>query len=256
MRKSFIALGSLLALLAFFAFAAAQEIPGFKGKTGFFLQAQGGMTIFLKNTFQVRQGFDLYGETGSFDETYTFASAAVLDAAVGKYFFLGRVMLKAGLGFSTAFRKDTGAFLASIPHPFLMNANRLVAFPSDDLQNKASSVYAFGLFSLVNNETIGLWLGPVFGLGFETINTLNDISFDEKEPYSAADVTVTGMTLNTDSITSFWYGAGLDFEYTFSRNFGLIVSGKLIYDDPRIPSLGKRANFLQSQLALGFQVIF
>jgi hypothetical protein len=257
MNKRLIGIGFAVWLLAFGSFASARETTAeTTGKTGFFIQAQGGLAFFLKNILDVQKSFNLYGETGAFAESYRFRNATTVDASLGKYFRLGGLTFKVGLGFSTTFHKDSGNFTAEIPHPFLADTPRTITFASDDMQNKSKSFYVYGLFSLFNNDALSLWLGPIIGLGLEKINTLNDFGFDEKAPYSGSDITVTEITYIEDSFTSFWYGAGLDFEYIFGKYFGLVLSGKMIYDNPKILNLGRRANFLQGQASLGFRVIF
>ena len=256
MKKRFIGIVLAGALLAFGPSLSAQETAvETPGRTGFFLQAQGGLSFFLKNTLDVQREFNLYGETGSLAESYTFGPAVPIDVSVGRYFRLGGGRLKAGLGFGNLFRKDTGNFTSVIPHPFLFNAPRTVAFAADSVPNKSMSFYAYGLFSLVDNATVGLWLGPIIGLGLEKINTLNDFAVNEKAPYAAADVTISDLAYTEDSFASLWYGACLEFEYALSETFGLVVSGRLIYDNPQISNVGHRANFLQLQAALGFRVI-
>lgn len=257
MIKQAIGFGLALSLFALAVPARSQETaPADPVRTGVFLQVQGGGAFFLKNSLTVKTDFPLFGETGSSTDTYTYGTAPAIDAAIGSYVRWGRLTLKAGVGFQKSFRRDSGSYALTLPHPIQAGSPRTVVFGSDDLPDTSMSVYVFGLFPLLRSRTVNLWLGPIVGLGLEKFATLDDFAIQEKPPYTSADVTVTDVTTIETSISSLWYGIAAEAEFGLSRPLALVVSGRLIYDDPKIAALGHRANLLRVEGAAGFRVVF
>jgi hypothetical protein len=257
MNKRALGLGLALALFSLVAAARAQEAaPADPVRTGLFLQVQGSGAFFLKSSLTVRQDYPLYGEMGSSADTYTYGTAPAIDAAIGSYFRWGRMALKAGLGFQKAFRNDSGSYVLTLPHPIEAGNPRNVVFASDDLPNTSTSFYIFGLFSLIHTKAVDFWLGPIVGLGLDKFSTLVDFTIQEKSPYAGADVAITDVTTAETSVSSLWYGIAADAELALSRPFALVVSAKLIYDDPKIAALGRRANLLRVEAAFGLRLVF
>jgi hypothetical protein len=256
-NKTFVAAAAVVGLFACAVFASAgpYDPPAIEGKSGFFLQVRGGASFFPNNQMSYVRTFNLYDEIATVSEAYEFRSATPLDFEIGGYVRLGGVRLKAGLGYEILLRRDTGSFTASLPHPTLYNTPRTVTFDRDDMENKSQGVVAFALFGIVDSPKVGLWLGPIFGLGFEKITSLGAFVLNESAPFDSASTTISDLTFITDAVTSPWYGLAVDFEYALGAGFGLVVSSRFVYDNPVLANLGKRANFLQIQASLGLQIV-
>jgi hypothetical protein len=222
------------------------------GRSNIFVSARAGFSFFLKPDLAAQRSFDLYGETGTLDELYSYGSVPAYEIQVGKYF--GGI--KAGIGATMWSLKQPGAFDANLPHPFIMNAPRAVAFEASDLKNPMWNFYAFALFSLLDTETINLSAGPMLGLTMGKFQSLDDFNFSEKSPYTAADVTVSELSYVEDQYTEFLFGGLLSLEYRFSPAISLVFDARMVYLNPKIPTLGQRANFLQFQPVLGIQFNF
>ncbi|MCX6561112.1 MAG: hypothetical protein NTZ26_11455 [Candidatus Aminicenantes bacterium] len=257
MNKRVLGFGLAMALCGLVVMARAQETASADPvRTGFFLQIQGGGAFFLKSPLSASKDFSLFGETGTSTETYKYGTAPAIDAAIGSYFRWGGLTIKAGLGFQRSFRRDSGSYTLTLPHPLEAGNPRTVAFSSDDLPDTSTSFYVFGLFSLIHSKGVDLWLGPIIGLGLEKFATLDDFTIQEKPPYSSADVSITDVTMIKTSVSSLWYGVAADAEFALSRPFALVASAKIIYDDPKIAALGRRANLLRIEGAAGFRIVF
>jgi hypothetical protein len=143
-----------------------------------------------------------------------------------------------------------------LPHPIEAGQPRTVAFASDDLSDASMSFYVFGLFSLIHAKSMDLWLGPIVGLGLEKLATLDDFTIQEVSPYSSEDVTISDVTTLETSVSSLWYGIAADAEFALSRPLALVVTARLIYDNPKIVALGQRANLLRAEGAVGLRLVF
>jgi hypothetical protein len=230
----------------------AAEEPAGPRRTNFFLGVRGGATFFLKPQVLKGNEFTLFGETGSLQETYDFKSVPVVDVLVGKYFN----KVKLGVGVTIWSLKQDGAFQLSIPHPFQANSPREVAFISDPLKDKMFNIYAFAEYSFFDSQTFSVWAGVVAGLTKGTFQTLDDFDYTEKSPYAASDITISNLTYVEDTYTELLFGGLLTFEYRIGRTVSLVLDTKMLYANPKILSLGLRANYLQVQPLLGLQINF
>jgi hypothetical protein len=222
------------------------------GRSNFFVAARAGFSFFMKPDLATQRSFDLYGETGTLDELYTYGSVPAFEIQVGKYF--GGI--KAGIGVTLWSLKQPGAFTANLPHPFIMNALRTVAFENPDLKNPMWNFYAFALFSLLETDRISFSAGPMLGFTKGEFQSLDDFNFSEKSPYTAADVVISDLTYVEDQYTELLFGGILSLEYRFNPGLSLIFDARMVYLNPKIPTLGQRANFLQFQPVLGIQFNF
>jgi len=229
--------------------AAEPEIPG---RSGFFVAARTGLSLFLGGDMAVGKNFDLYGETGTLDEAYSFNARPVFELQFGKY--LNRIKL--GLGVTAGSIKEPGAFTASLPHPFLADSNRTVSFQADDLKYPSWSFSAFALFSLLETDTIGLSAGPMIGLSIGKTSSLNDFNFTEQSPFTAADVVVSDLTFVEENFTEFLFGGLLGLEYRPSEALSILLDLRLNYLNPKNVNLNQRINLLHFQPVLGIQYNF
>jgi hypothetical protein len=228
------------------------EMPAGPGRSEFFVSARAGLSFFLKPDLAVQRSFELYGETGSLEETYTAGTAPAFELQVGKY--IGG--MKVGIGATMWTIKQPGAFAASLPHPYLLNSPRAVAFDNPDLKNPMWNIYAFALFSLVETEKISLSAGPMLGFTKGEFQSLDDFNFSERSPYEADDIVISDLTYVEDQYTELLFGGLLSLEYRLSPALSLVFDARMIYINPKIATLGQRANYLQFQPVLGIQFNF
>jgi hypothetical protein len=227
------------------------------GRLKFFFRAGAGVGLFLKPELTAHREFSLYGETGAFDETYTFKNGLAIDVGFGKYLRLGGSRLKAGIVLTSWQLPNEGSFAMTLPHPFQANAPRTVAFSeAEGLKTRLANFYAYGLFSLYDSDKFSVFLGPLLGYCSGRILTLRDWSIADKPPFNSADVTVADLTYFEDSVSELLFGASLSLEWNLGTSFALALDTKMIYANPKVTNLGGRANLLQLQPTLGVQFTF
>jgi len=230
---------------------AAPEAPETAGRSDFFVAARAGMTFFMGSDLNVKKTLDLYGETATLDEAYSFSTVPVYEIQFGKYF--GRT--KVGLGASYYSIKQKGTFTASLPHPYLENTFRSVAFNSSQI-NWTWEFSVSALFSIMDTEKIGLYAGPILGLAMGSLRSLGDFDIAEQAPYDAADVTISNIAYPKEKFTEMSLGALLNLEYRLNEGLSLLFDLRAVYLNPKNASLGKRANLLHLQPLLGIQYNF
>lgn len=226
--------------------------PALPGRSEFFISGRAGMSLYLNPELAVQKDFTLYAEAGTLDEIYTFGSSPSYALQFGKYF--GRT--KAGVEIALGSHRQNGVFTANMPHPYMSNALRAVEFESSDLKDSTLNIYAFALFPMLETEKIGLSAGPMLGLSMGKFQSLEDYDFSETSPYAASDVVIEGQTYVEDKYTELVFGGLLSLEYRLSQKLALVFDARLIYLNPKIVSLGQRANMLQVQPVLGLQFNF
>jgi len=232
------------------AVAAPEEFET-AGRSDFFVAARAGMAFFMGSDLNAKKTRDLYGETATLDEAYSFSTVPVYEIQFGKYF--GRT--KVGLGASYYSIKQKGAFTASLPHPFLENTFRSVAFNGSQI-NWTWEFSVSALFSIMDTEKIGLYAGPILGLAMGSLRSLEEFNFTEEAPYAAANITITDLTYTKEKFTEMSLGALLNLEYRLNEGLSLLFDLRAVYLNPKNASLGKRANLLHLQPLLGIQYNF
>ncbi|MHB8054581.1 MAG: AMIN domain-containing protein [Candidatus Aminicenantales bacterium] len=221
-------------------------------RSNFFIAGRIGYSFFLGSDLAVDKTFDLYGETATLNERYAFPSMAMFEVQFGKYF--GRTKL--GLSANYLLLKQPGTFTASLPHPFLMDTYRSVAFEAADLKSTTWEVSVFTLFSIMETEKFGLSAGPLLGLATGTMQSLENFNFTEESPYAAANVTITDMTFTKEKFTEAILGAIVNFEYRINEGMSFLFDLRAVYLNPKNIALGQRANLLHLQPVLGIQYTF
>jgi uncharacterized protein (DUF3820 family) len=232
------------------AVAAPEEFET-AGRSDFFVAARAGMAFFMGSDLSAKKTRDLYGETATLDEAYSFSTVPVYEIQFGKYF--GRT--KVGLGASYYSIKQKGAFTASLPHPFLEGTFRSVAFNGSQI-NWTWEFSVSALFSIMDTEKIGLYAGPILGLAMGSLRSLEEFNFTEEAPYAAANITITDLTYAKEKFTEMSLGALLNIEYRLNEGLSLLFDLRAVYLNPKNASLGKRANLLHLQPLLGIQYNF
>ncbi|MHB8053775.1 MAG: AMIN domain-containing protein [Candidatus Aminicenantales bacterium] len=231
------------------AHVAPAAVPG---RSNFFIAGRAGLSMFLGSDLNVDKTFELYGETATVNELYSFSAIPAFELQFGKYF--GRT--KVGLGASYYALKQPGTFTASLPHPFLMETFRSVVFDGPDLKNTTWEFSAFALFSIMETDKFGLSAGPILGLSTGAMQSLESFNFTEEYPYAAANVTITDITYAKDKFTEGFFGALLNGEYRLNEGVSLLLDLRVVYLNPKNATLGQRAYLLHLQPVLGIQYSF
>ena len=232
--------------------APVQARPAAPARSGFFIAGRAGLSLFVGPDLSGQKTFDLYGETATLAESYSFCTVPAFELQFGRYF--GRTKIGIGVGYSPM--KNPGSFTAGLPHPFLPETPRNVSFESAGGKNALWEFSAFALFSFLNTEKISVAAGPMIGLSLGAMQSLEDFDFTEESPYDAAHVTVTNMTYAKDSFTELSFGMLLGLEYRLNEGLSLLFDLRGIYLNPKNATLGKRANLLHLQPVLGIQYNF
>lgn len=234
-----------------------EEPSADESRLGYFFRASVGLNIFLNPDLTVSRNFPLYGETASVDETYSLKSGLPFNGSFGKYLPIGDSRMKAGIGFSFWKLPSEGSFSMSLPHPFLTNTPRTVAFTETSaLKTQMFSFYAFALFPFLEKDNISIFFGPLAGFCSGKYLTLNDWDLTEKSPFTSADVTIINPTYFEDSVSELIFGASLSMELSLGKSIALLLDTKMLYINPIITNLGVRANLLHLQPTLGVQYSF
>ena len=226
--------------------------PRIPGRSGTFVSARGGLSMFLASDTAVRKEFDLYGETGSLDEAYSFKNRSSFEIQFGKYY--GQI--KIGLAVTSWSIKETGTFAAALPHPFLTDAFRTVTFSAAEVKYPAWNFTAFALFSLLETDEFRLSGGPMLGLAMGKTRSLSNFSFAEKSPFTAADITISNLTYIEEDFSEFLFGALLSLEYRLTQRLSAVLDFRMIYANPKNTARNQRINLLHFQPVLGIQYNF
>ncbi|MCP2520240.1 AMIN domain-containing protein [Candidatus Aminicenantes bacterium AC-335-A11] len=233
-----------------------REIPKRKIERNYFIQIRGGLSLFLKPELTSRKDFVIYGEDGFINENYKFKTSLILfDVSGGTYFNLFQKTIKTGLGFTLWSIGNDASFILSIPHPFISDSPREVNF-DDKFKNNFYNFYVYGLYPIFERDNFKIWTGLILGYANGKMTTLEDLSFEEKAPFTSSDITITSKSYVEDKISNLWGGFKVNFEYLINKNFSLIMDTRLIYMNPKVTNLGKRANYLQWQTHIGIQYSF
>ncbi len=235
----------------------SEEPSADDSRLGYFFRASLGLSVFLKPEMIVNREFQLYGETGSVSETYTFSNGIAFDGSLGQYFRLGRSRLKVGIGITSWKLAPEGAFTMSLPHPLQSNAFRTVSFSETTaLESSMMSFYGYALFPFLDTESYSIFFGPLIGYVSGKFLSLEDWDITDKAPFTSADVTVSNPKYFEDTISELLFGASLNMELSLGKSFALVLDTKMLYLNPKVTNLGKRTNLFHFQPSLGIQISF
>ncbi len=213
-----------------------------------FLRGGPGLTLFLKPTFISETEYEIYGETATITETFDQMLSPVFDLCLGKPF---GPKWTAGLGASFHLVGVSPSLAASLPHPFLYDNYRDVAYTSEDisanmwalssleaaprqvksLTSGIWNVYIFGLYSLVQTDKFEFSVGPVVGFSFGKVFTLHDIEIQETPPYESQDLSLTAVTFLENSFFKIDPGLMISGAYSLNEKLSLFLSLRLHYAD-------------------------
>lgn len=237
--------------------AAERPASTYSGRDGFFFKAGAGWSFFLNPSQVEATEYVLYGETATSDETFTWKSGLAAEAAVGKFFHLGGMPVRAGLEFSFwQFKPELNVAL-SLPHPFLMGTNRPVSFLADE--GLATSFLRFTLFaqlSFFETEKLSVWFGPVGGITKGKLITLDDYTINEKAPYGTADVSISDLVYYEHVFSNLHIGAGLGLEYRLMDKLSLSLDTKFLLFSPQTIKYLDKFNLVHIQPTLALQYSF
>lgn len=232
--------------------ARATELPAAAGRTNYFFAARGGVGLFLGSDLLFDKTFDMYGETATLEEAYGSGLSPAFEIQMGKY--SGRT--KFGFGATFWFHNQKPVLTASLPHPFLMNADRSVELLPEDVKNPMWNFSLFALFTLSESEKLTLSAGPMLGLTKGKFQTIEDFTLEEKSPFTAADVSISEYVFFEDLYSELLFGGIFQLEYRLSDRIALVGDVRVIYINPVLSSVNLRANLLHVQPILGIQFNF
>ncbi|OGD10335.1 MAG: hypothetical protein A2Y86_04150 [Candidatus Aminicenantes bacterium RBG_13_62_12] len=242
-------------------------------RPGMFLRGSPGGTLFLKPSFSVTTDFDLYGETATITETLSQQVNPVFDLGVGK---LINPKFSAGLGASLQLLYAKPALEASLPHPFLYDTYREVAFDADALASKIWvvsedggepqqvnrltsnmwTVYAWALYSLFQTDTMDISAGPILGFSFGKLYSLDDFELAEEAPYESQDVSISSVTFIENKFFKVDPGLMVSGTFVIGGNLSAFATLKVHYVDVMVETLERRASLFRLNLLLGLEYGF
>lgn len=235
---------------------AGEEVPQTRPEgRGFFVRVGGGIVLPLASATQFQKDLNLYGEVGSIKESYKLSSVPLGELSFGRYFKMGEREIKAGIGLGYYQFKCKATLDLSIPHPFISNNPRTVT-SEDNLQNKLYYFYLYGLYPVIAGEKFNVYLGPALGFASGKYSSLQDFNITDNFPYGNSDVTITDKTYVEDNISSLLFGGQASLEYSISPRLSVDLDGRVIYLNPNIKNIARKANFAQIQFVLGLKYNF
>jgi len=236
--------------------AQPAALPG-EHERGFFVQIGGGLGTFLKSKATFSRFFPLYGKLGEMTETYKLKLNTPSSLSAGGYLKALVVPVKLGLAIEYWNFKSDGAFVFTVPHPFLPDFPRTLRL-AEEFRNYFTSVSAFGLFQVYANGRLTMFAGPEIGLAFGEYEFIDKdkIEFDDQPPFFADDVKITPKPYLKKSISSLWAGVQASIEYSLSRSFSLLLNLRALYLNPEIKELASTFNLSQAHAQIGFQYNF
>lgn len=253
---------------------AAKAVVPAMNRPDMFVRLGPGGSLFLKPGFTVISDFDLYGETATLTETLSQQPNLMLDLSLGKQI---NPKFSAGLGVSLQMLYAKPSLEGSLPHPFLFDSYREVAFEAEDLTSNMFTVsseegavpeaaekltsnmftvYAWGLYSLFQTEKIDISAGPVLGFSFGKLYSLDDFEITEEAPYESENVTVTSTTFLENKFFKIDPGFLLSGVYTISDKLSAFATLRVQYVDVMVEALERRASLFRLSLVLGLEYGF
>lgn len=223
------------------------------GERGTYFQFRGGASLFPKPDSFIERQFDVYGESGSFTETYRSKLSFLFDAAVSRDFPVGANIMRGGLGANLLLHREAMVLDLSVPSPVAENSPRTVTY-EEPVSNTVLNFYAFAQFPLVRKTKFNLWAGPTLGFATGKFTLIEDFEIEDNAPFSSADVKVSSTVPLKESISGPTFGARVSFEYLLTPKISLILDGNFIYFGPSSETLEIRLNYMQAQLLLGLQI--
>ncbi|HEX9902111.1 MAG TPA: AMIN domain-containing protein [Acidobacteriota bacterium] len=249
-----------------------QIVPAIK-RPSFIVRGGPGLTFFLKPSFTAQTECQLYGETATITETFDQQLRPVFDLCLGKTFGPKWTI---GLGASLQLLGASPTLAASLPHPFLYDQYREVTFEAEALSSKMKvvsatgeeprevsslsssmwTVYAFGLYSLVQTEKIEFSMGLALGFSFGTLFSLEDMQISETPPYGSQNVSIDSVTFLENKFFKIDPGLLISGTYSLNPNLSLALSLRLHYADVMLEELARRASLFRLNFLVGLQYGF
>ncbi len=189
--------------------AAAKRAPG----RGFIAFNAGVQTA--SSDFTDEFAFMANAEAGTIEASYPSEVPFVLDASAG-YRFWGRVGV--ALGVSRTSAKGSVAVRASVPHPFMLDHDRLVEGEASDVARTETAAHLQLFYEMMPK---GKWrtrffAGPsYFNVEQDLVHT---VTVNESYPYDTATF-ATAVTGNAEG-SSVGFNVGADISWMFSKRTG------------------------------------
>ena len=182
------------------------------------------MRLFVNGTFtpgsidfSQSRTFSKYAEDGRIDSEYSADRGLGFEAGL-HYRFKPR--LGALLSFATASRDGSVSYSASVPHPLYLDRDRTVSGTEDGLSHSETAFHLDFVYQIPSGGFEVLFFA---GPSLVKVKTEVLSSIDYRDTYPYDEVSVTGLTLTevSDSAFGFNLGAGLDYRFGKSRQFGI-----------------------------------
>jgi len=189
--------------------AAAKRPPG----RGFIAVNAGVQTA--PSDFTDEFTFDVNAESGTIEADYPSTSALLLDASAG-YRFWGQFGVAIGAAHSSA--SGPVAIRASIPHPFLLDQDRLVEGESGDLSRTETAAHLQLFYEMAPR---GKWRARFFaGPSYFNIeqDLVREVTVNESYPYDTA--TFSSAVTDTVDGSGVGFNVGADLSWMFSKRSG------------------------------------
>lgn len=206
-----------------------------------------GIFVFQEASTSVATTFPAYGEEGSINQNLRLTSPLGLEINAGKYFSLGKLKLKAGLGLNAFPLKATGSFTLSMPHPYLYNTPRNYYF-SEEFKNSSLLFYGFLYFVPLEKWRLQLAFGPIVGLATGKYPGLEDLEVEDKSPFSWSDLQIKNKVFKNSAFSSLTLGGGANLAFFLVENMAFVMSYKWQYLKPQIDVLKQKVNLSFSRL--------
>lgn len=212
-----------------------------------FFNANLAIFLFHRGSTEVEKTFPAYGEEGSVSQRLSLTSPLGLEINAGKYFPVGSLKLKAGVGFNAFSLKTQGSFTLSMPHPYVSASFRRYYF-AEEWKNSSLHFYAFCYLVPVETWRLQVALGPIVGYSRGKYPGLEDLEIEDKSPFGWGNLEIKTKTFKNDSFAALSFGAGLNVSLFLVENMAFLFSYKWQSLNPEVDVLKEKVNLSFSRL--------
>lgn len=235
---------------------SSKEIPPSKAEPNYYVLVKNGFGRMREPDIHIQSSFQLYGESGSHDEHYRLDGPNyIFDLIIGRFFTIKNHKFKGSLGFSTWSFKNDGNFQFSLPHPFISNSLRSLAFTESN-SGSYNTIYVSPQVAVFKKNDFQIWTGPIFGYAEGKITSFEDIDFSDNFPFLSSDISITSKSFAEEKFLSWWWGISGSVEYRFFPSLSVLLELNYIRFSSDSGNLNQKINLSRYQLFLGLQYDF
>jgi hypothetical protein len=163
--------------------------------------------------------FTLYGEPGTRTLEQNVDSGSFFDFSAGTRVWRN---VSAGIGYHRGGNTSEASGTASVPHPFIFNANRTVTAAAGDLDRTEQAFHIqIGYMLPINEElSVHVTAGPSFFSLSQDV--LADLTYTEQAPYNTVGTT---PVIEERSDSAVGMNAGIDVSYKFYDSDAYRIGG-------------------------------